>query len=175
MEYSKHSGGRPTVITDVVVVKLIAAFQNGMSDRVACQYAGIDKSTYYRKCNEDQRFCDQMQGAKDFLKLQAGQRVVQIISKGSDRDAGPMARWLLEKREPEMYGNRNIAQQNNQQNNYFVLNAQQIEDLANIPEIANSDPSELLEYLENFTEEKGEAGSTAFSSSPSDANIAKSY
>lgn len=153
---AKHAGGRPTVISDIVVAKLIAAFQNGMTDRIACEYAGIHTATYYRKCKEDPKFCEQIKSAKNFQILLAGNKVTDILQHGKDRDTGPMARWLLEKKLPEEYGTQINIQQNNQQNNYFNMSYEQLDTLIKEADIDMSDPSQLLKDLEAVTnEEKG--------------------
>jgi len=156
---AKHSGGRPTVISDIVLAKLIAAFQNGMTDRIACEYAGIHPATYYRKCKEDTKFCEQIKLAKNFQILLAGNKVTDILQHGKDRDSGPMARWLLEKKLPEEYGTQVNIQQNNQQNNYFNMSYEQLDALINEAGIDMSDPSKLLKELEAVKKEQAENGS----------------
>lgn len=46
-EPEKHAGGRPTVMTPEVVLKLEEAFKVDATDEKACALAGIGESTYY--------------------------------------------------------------------------------------------------------------------------------
>lgn len=101
----RHSKvGRPSILTEEVVAKLDAALRNGMSDTTACEYANIDRATYYRHLNADMGFATKIADAKNFIKLLAGKRLVSILKDGSDKDAGPTARWFLERKEPQEYG-----------------------------------------------------------------------
>lgn len=98
--------GRPSVITEEVVVKLIAAFQNGLSDTTACKYAKISRDSYYERRKKDNEFADKMDDAKNFLKLLAGNRLVQILKSGSDSDAIPLIKFILEKLETDQFGKK---------------------------------------------------------------------
>lgn len=129
------------------VPKLVAAFQADLTVQEACDYAGLPKRTFYNWLKEDPVFAEEMRKAKEFPKTAAKNKVMSIINKGSDRDAGPMARWLLEKRAPEIYG-QSLAIPIGQQNNFFILKNEQLSELTKRSDIINSDPSELLEALE---------------------------
>jgi hypothetical protein len=142
--------GRPTVITDNRVVLLVAAFQNGMNVRSACVYAGISKDAFYKRYKEDTEFADTIELAKNNLLSKAGTAINAILDDPESRDRGKMARWIYEKRMPEDYGTKPISPNGPiaQQNNFFVLNNGQISDIAKQSDIDASDPSELLEALE---------------------------
>ena len=140
------------------VPKLLAAFQNDFTVGEACEYAGLPRRTFYNHLKNDPAFAEEIRKAKNFPKIVAKKRVMNIINNGTDREAGPMARWLLEKREPEIYGKTAVVQQNNQQNNYFSLSNEQIDELCKSPMIMNTDPSELLETLETMEHTNINAG-----------------
>lgn len=131
-----------------VVQKLTAALQNDFTVGEACDYAGLARSTFYEWLKQDSAFAEEMRKAKEFPKHAAKNRVMSIINKGTDREAGPMARWLLEKRQPEVYGQAVQPINNNNQNNFFILSNEKLSELTARPDIANSDPTELLEALE---------------------------
>lgn len=135
------------------VQMLVAAFQSDLTTQQACDYAQLPRSTFYDHLKKNPDFAEKMRQAKGFPLRRAKQRAVDIIDKGSDRDAGPMIRWILEKREPETYGQRFAPPgeggiNNTQNNNYFFLNNGQISDISKQPDVTEGDPSELLEALE---------------------------
>ncbi|HEX9059403.1 MAG TPA: hypothetical protein VF941_04425 [Clostridia bacterium] len=88
------------------VPKLIAAFQNDFTVIEACEYAGIPRRTFYNHLKTDPSFAEEMRKAREFPKIVAKKRVMHIITTGNDKEAGAMARWFLEKRDPETYGKR---------------------------------------------------------------------
>lgn len=139
---------------DDFVADLTAAFQNGFTVEEACSYISIDPSTYYRHLKKNPSFAEKMARAKRFTEFKAKERVTQILIKGNDRDAGPMARWLLERRQPELYGNRAEVQQNFQQNNYYNLTAEQLLEMSKNLHLDYVDPVELLDALEAEDHEK---------------------
>lgn len=150
---NKHAG-QPTKIDNARVQLLIAAFQNGMDVRSACIYAGISKTAYYERCRKDIQFLDTMERAKNNLTELAGNRISTILRTGSDRDAGPIARWVLEKKIPDEYGNKTFIQQNNQQNNYFNLPHENLMALVEESGFDMSDPVKLFEDLETVVKEE---------------------
>jgi len=114
---TKNKVGRPTIVTEQIVTNLVIAFQNGLNITFACQYAKIDRQRFYDAYNKNQEFHDRIEDAKTFFVLSAGNRVANILRKGSDRDAGPMARWAFERKMPNEWGppknNTNVAIMNN--------------------------------------------------------------
>jgi len=142
--------GRPTVITEEVKLKLIGAFQNGMDIQSACRYAGIARKSYYDRINNDEEFSNAMDEAKDFIKVAAGSRVANILSKGIDRDAGPMARWALERTLPEMYGPPKPIQQNTQQN-YYMMGEKEVKAVSSVLNLNRANTTDLLDALEDTT------------------------
>jgi hypothetical protein len=142
----KNPGGRPDVVTSVVVLKLVSAFQSGMDTTTACQYSGISRATFYKHMKEDQEFSDIIKDAKDYLKLTSGDRLKTIIEKGDERVAGPLAFKYLERRIPELYGDAKIEKH---QNNFIVITHESIRELFKQQSgIATSNPSELLKSVE---------------------------
>ena len=89
--------GRPTDRTPDVVLKLVAAFNNGFNATEACHYAGIARSAYYRWLDEDELFKDKMEEAQSAVGRKAKEVVIDSIQKGNTNDAW---RWL-ERRDPD--------------------------------------------------------------------------
>jgi hypothetical protein len=89
--------GRPTSMTPNVVGKLIFAFANGFNITEACQYAEIDRSTYYDWLAKDDRFSYKMSEAQSTVGKRAKIIVSQAINAG---DVGT-ARWYLNARDPD--------------------------------------------------------------------------
>lgn len=106
--------GRPTKITDDCVAKLEAALQKGMSITTACEYAEINRTTFWRHMQTDEQFRNKITQARNFVKLLAGNRLVEILEKGSDRDAAPLVKFTLERKEPEEFGAKPTVVVNNQ-------------------------------------------------------------
>lgn len=98
--------GRPTVMTEDVVKILIACFQRGLTDTIACQEAGITRQTFYNHMKSNVDFFDKITRAKNLSIVLAGGRVAKVLEKGNDRDASKVAMWLLERRVPELYGTK---------------------------------------------------------------------
>ncbi len=93
--------GRPTAITSLVLRKLASAFRLGLSDHIACQFAQIAPSTFYRNMQIDENFKSVVKCAKAYLILMAASVVYNAIANKNDVST---ARWLLEKKEPEAFG-----------------------------------------------------------------------
>ncbi len=111
--------GRPSVASNEEVVrKLEMAFQNGMSDRTACQFAKIGHTSFYKALKESEQFTERIQSAKNFLKLLAGKRLVQVLKDGEDHDVISLIKFTLEKLEPEKFGKQGSVTLN--QNFHYI-------------------------------------------------------
>lgn len=142
-------GGRPPAVTPEVVQDLVTSFANGWSVTKACEYAGIARRTYYYYCQNDAEFLRKMTLAQNNQLVLAGNRITEILQKGDDRDAGPLAKWLFEKKMPTEYGNQQLAPgANNTQNNFFLLSNEQLGNITKQSGIDESDPTKLLEEVE---------------------------
>jgi hypothetical protein len=106
VELAQRKMGRPAAIDESVVTKLIAAFQNGMSVKTACQYARISPKVFYDKAKRDENFSDKMIEARNFQKLKAGEAITETILDKSHRDRARAAMWLLERKEPEEFASK---------------------------------------------------------------------
>lgn len=71
--------GRPTTITEDVVLKLVAALQQGYSLNTALEMAHISKSMYYSRYEKDQAFQDRITDAKNFSTALAGSIVHDVL------------------------------------------------------------------------------------------------
>lgn len=86
--------GRPTVLNEANVQKLLDALKYGSSVKDACYYAGISRSAYYQNISNDTEFMDKITAAKNYLRMKATMLVGrEIIDKGNVR----LAQWYLEK------------------------------------------------------------------------------
>jgi len=103
----KKITGRPTVITDAVVSKLIASFQNGLTIRQACWQSGISHEAYYQRIKADQHFADTMARAQQLPSMTARTNITKAI-KGGDTGA---SKWWLEKKTKQ-----EVISQNEEQN-----------------------------------------------------------
>lgn len=94
---NQNQVGRPTVITEGVVAKLIECFKLGGSDTLACSYAGIDPSTFYRHMENDLDFATKIKSAKTYIEIVARSNVVKEIESGNLK----ASQWWLERRVEE--------------------------------------------------------------------------
>lgn len=94
--------GRKTVIGENVIAKLTEAFKEGATDELACQYAQIHPSTFYRHKESNKDFAREIEAAKSFITLQAARVVAQAIKSGNLQ----AAKWWLERKLPSEFGNK---------------------------------------------------------------------
>lgn len=94
--------GAPTVLTPMVVGKLVAAFQNGLTKTQAFRYAGIGKDAYYDGMKRDKDFAEKMIAAQEHLNYKAREVIAKAISDGSDLNS----RWWLERKNKEEFSPR---------------------------------------------------------------------
>lgn len=115
VQTTQQKVGRPTKFDERTVAKLELVLQRGMSVLTACEYAKVDPSNYYRLMQSNEEFRNRMLDAKNFVTLLAGNRLVEILEKGADRDAAPLVKFTLERKQPDEYGAKPtvVVQQNN--------------------------------------------------------------
>lgn len=89
-----NSGGRPSVVNNVVLAKLTEAFKQGFNDEQACDYAQIHPATFYRHMQSDENFAREIRGAKLFVIIAASKVVVNAIKKGNIQ----AAKWWLDRK-----------------------------------------------------------------------------
>lgn len=94
---NQSQAGRPTVVDESTVAKLTEAFRLGSTDILACDYAGIDRSTFYRHLESDSGFATKINISKTYVEIQARGVVVREIEKGNVK----ASMWWLERRTEE--------------------------------------------------------------------------
>lgn len=102
----KNLGGRPTVMTEEVVAKLVEGFKADFTIDEACRYAGIDQSTYFRRRQVDEAFCKEMDSAKDYVLIKAKKNIQTAVDEG-DTD---LSVKLLKMRQNKIYSERNVSE-----------------------------------------------------------------
>ena len=118
----KSNAGRPLAITADIITKLESVFQLGVTDKIACNYAGVAERTYYDRIKGDDEFRTRMDNAKHYARIAAGAVVVQAIK---DKDVNT-AKWWLEKKYPQEFGTP--AVQFNQQFNAESMKLEIVKD-----------------------------------------------
>ena len=86
--------GRPTKITRTTIAKLERILELGGTVSDACNYAGIDVSTYYRNIDKNPTFASKMVNAK--------QNIANDIKQGNIETS----KWYLENRHSDEYSKR---------------------------------------------------------------------
>ncbi len=95
--------GRPTVMTDDIVRKLLEVIKLDVTVEEACLYAGISKDTYYRKLKEDEGFSDEIARSRMYPTLAARSCVVKHLATNPH-----LAFKYLERRRPEEFAPHQI-------------------------------------------------------------------
>ena len=106
MSRKKNLAGRPTVMTEPVVSKLEVAFCVGASVTEACLVAGISRESYYVFVRENPDYSDRFKQLQQKTILAAKKRIADAIEDGDTATA----RWLLERRCKEEYGQHHKLQ-----------------------------------------------------------------
>jgi hypothetical protein len=81
-EIPKRRFGRPSVMTRFTLEKLRIAFLMGASEREACLFAGIHRTTLYRYQAENPDFCDQKEAWQNWLVIEARKIIANAIYNG---------------------------------------------------------------------------------------------
>lgn len=129
-ENGKNDTGRPSVITQEVLLKLEQAFKMGCSDKIAYQHAGISMASFYKYKSENPEFAEKVRAWQINPILKAQNNVMRVINgerslltKKKDKETGEevendprtdlssrevleLSKWFLEHRNKEEYGSR---------------------------------------------------------------------
>jgi hypothetical protein len=90
--------GRPTAVSEAVVVLLEHALKLGCSVVEACRYADIGRTTYYAELERDKDFAWRMDRAKSNLIVKSKLIVFNAIV---NEHNAKMAKWYLAHRDPD--------------------------------------------------------------------------
>lgn len=74
-----NKGGRPTKMTESVILKLEQAFAIGCPVEEACSYAEIARNTFYEYLKKNPKYQDRIDYLRDKPVLAARQRAVQGV------------------------------------------------------------------------------------------------
>ncbi len=97
-------GGRPTVMTEEVVEKLIEAYKWDATTGEACRYAGISESTYYDHYNKNKEFSEKIDRARDFIFEIAKKNIERAVVEGDTE----LSVKLLKMRQNKIYNERTV-------------------------------------------------------------------
>lgn len=92
----KRGVGRPTKLSEDLVLKLESILKIGGTIDQACSYAGIARETYYRWLEQHKDFRTKMEAAQYYSDIAAKNLVTKAILEDKDVQT---AKWWLEKRE----------------------------------------------------------------------------
>jgi hypothetical protein len=95
---------RNTKLNDETHARLKQAIGLGATYELACAYAGINQSTFYRWLSTNEEF-------RKSIKASEGAGAVELlgrIKKEAKEGSWQAAAWLLERRYPEMYGRNRL-------------------------------------------------------------------
>ncbi len=94
--------GRPTVMTESVLLKIEQAASIGASDREACAHAGISEAPYYHYLSKNPDFKERIHILKEKLPLKAKSQLAKLIHDG-DKDT---VKWYLERKKKQEFSLR---------------------------------------------------------------------
>lgn len=97
--------GRPTIMTEAVVQKLLHAFSLGCTDAEACLYAGCDKRTLYHYQNGHPEFVTRKELLKKNPVLLARTTVAEALKTDTN-----VARWYLERKKSDEFGAKQVIE-----------------------------------------------------------------
>lgn len=101
-----HAGGRPTVMTKLVVSKLEEAYANDATDEQACFLANISKQTLYDYQAKHPEFVDRKKALKAMVTYQAKINIKEAIFGDDTKEKIESSKWLLPKKEKAEYSER---------------------------------------------------------------------
>jgi len=90
---SNENMGRPTVLDEACVNKLLEAFAVGANDTEACAFAGITRPVYYNRRKADEDFVYKIDSMKEKLPLKAKSELAKLLNNGDPSTV----KWYLER------------------------------------------------------------------------------
>lgn len=146
-QLGQNTVGRPTVVTPEVVTKLVSILQRGLSITKACSYARIDRTSFYRKYNNDIAFRNKIDDARNFATIVAAEIVVDDIVKHKNVQT---AKWYLERKDPEEFSQKaQVVVDKTEKHEYVFMTDSEVKQMADTLHLEQIDPSELLDAIES--------------------------
>lgn len=100
MKKKKDVGGRPSVMTEAVLLKLEQAFAIDSTVEEACSYADISRDAFYDYIKKNPKFSDRIADLRQRPILLARQTIV------SGLNSPEHARWYLERKRKKEFSSR---------------------------------------------------------------------
>lgn len=103
---------RPRKLSKDIVDKLVQALALGATYDLACRYAGIERTTFYKwmkrgEAGEDAQFVNLFNAIKD-IEARAALGWLAKIEEAARDGSWQAAAWKLERRYPQEYGRRSV-------------------------------------------------------------------
>lgn len=102
----KRGRGRPPAITPDTLARLDYAFSIGCNDKEALAYADVSKSAFYRWLENNPEYRERKEALKARPVLKARKAAVDALDSDNEKEKNLMARWYLEKRRADEFGNK---------------------------------------------------------------------
>lgn len=93
-----------TKMTESNVKKLGEAFAIGATIHEACDYADVSPQTYYNWCEKNPQLLEYFDRMRKKLPLKAKANIANRIHGNYTTGDIPLSRWLVERNQPEEYG-----------------------------------------------------------------------
>ena len=110
--------GRPSVIDDTKIRKLLSAYRLGATDEIACQYAGISLTALYENKKRNIEFQQEIDQYKHLIRKDA----VKLIYRKIKENDVESAKWWLERKYPNEFSTnaRSIVAIDNRSVNQYI-------------------------------------------------------
>ncbi len=115
---NKHPKGRPE-ISDVVVGKILDALSWGCSITDACNFAQINRDTYYEYCRRHPDFSDKCEYLRNQTSIHARMTIANAIKNGDIATA----KWYLERKHKDEFSTKQTLDSNINGGFQFVTEA----------------------------------------------------
>lgn len=133
------AGGRPTVMTPEVVLKLEYAFSCGCTDVQACLFAGISRQSFYKWIDEENpSFSDRKETLKQNVQLHAKMNIAKNVIQ--DKSLAT-SQYVLDKTEYSKFAPTVQINQHNQTLNLVKLTPEE----AYMKMLQGEDATKLIE------------------------------
>lgn len=97
----KSKAGRKTVMTEIVLGKLMAGAAYDMTIEEMSLYAGINPDTYYEYAKKNKKFSEKIQALRETPVMKAREKIVKAIE--SDTNT---AKWYLQRKKKKEFSTR---------------------------------------------------------------------
>lgn len=98
--------GRPRVIDEADVRKLVKLFKMGHTVATACRLSGVSRSTYYAELERNEEFQDRVIAAQELLTAYA----TEVVTRSIRRSNVITAKWWIDRQDRQLFHAQRVAE-----------------------------------------------------------------